>query len=231
MKSKAVAALVIGALIASMPVSHSADMVIKVSKTIELAADETVSISLEKFPVKAGIYLQQCQEPVPAIRPANCNAQTQLWISDMRRATFSPTATITMRLVSKFDSIDCTTVKCGIFTRFDHTAGTDTSEDQFIPITFASGSTVTTTAPEKTIKKQSMKKLPKKIRVGKSLALPIQTTQGVQLSYRSTSTKTCTVKANILRAIKAGKCTLQAFAPGSDRYENFTSIFTLSLKR
>jgi len=37
----------------------------------------------------------------------------------------------------KFGTTDCTTSKCGVFVRYDHTASADFSEDQFLPITFA----------------------------------------------------------------------------------------------
>lgn len=58
--------LVLGAsLLVPLPASHAADMVVKISKTTSLAAEETVAISLEKFPAKAGVYLQQCQELLP----------------------------------------------------------------------------------------------------------------------------------------------------------------------
>lgn len=232
MKIKTLAVVLGASLLVPLPASHAADMVVKVSKTTSLAAEENVSITLEKFPAKAGVYLVQCQEAAPATRPANCNAQTQLWISDMRGASFAPTAAITMKLVAKFDNVDCTVVKCGLFVRYDHTAGSDTSEDQFIPITFAPiTTTVTPTTPTKTIEKQSAAALPTTVKVGKSLALPIQTAQGSTITYRSTTSKICTVKGNVLRAVKAGKCGVQAFAPGSDKYENFTATYSLTLKR
>lgn len=220
------------ALMASMPATYAVDTVVKVSKTSVLAADENVSITLEKFPSKAGIYLQQCQEAAPSTRPANCNAVTQLWISDMRGASFTPSAAITMKLVAKFDGVDCTVSKCGIFVRYDHTAGSDTSEDQFIPITFAPvTTTVTPATPEKTMEKQSVASLPKTVKVGKSLALPIQTAQGATIAYRSTTSKVCTVKGNVLRSVKVGRCGVQAFAPGSDKYENLTATYSLTIKR
>lgn len=225
--------LVLGAsLLVPLPASQAADMVVKISKTTSLAAEESVAISLEKFPAKAGVYLQQCQEAAPNTRATNCNAQTQLWISEMRGASFTPTAAITMKLVARFDAVDCTAVKCGVFARYDHTAGNDTSEDQFIPITFAPITTIVTPAtPAKVIEKQSSAALPTTVKVGKSLALPIQTNQGSTITYRSTTKKTCTIKANVLRATRAGKCGVQAFAPGSDKYENFTATYSLTLKR
>lgn len=221
----------LAATLALIPASQAADLVVKVSKVTALATEEIVTISLEKFPSRAGIYLQQCQEFVPGTRPINCNAQTQLWISDMRGATFTPTSAISMKLVSRFDNVDCTQVKCGIFARYDHTAGTDTTEDQFISIEFVTDNTSTAITPSKTSESQSMAMLPKKVKVGKSIALPIQTTQASTLSYRSTTKKVCNVKGNVLKAVKSGVCKLQIFAPGVDGYGNFTSIHKLTLKR
>jgi hypothetical protein len=212
------------------PVAHAATMVIKPAKTSNLSAEENVGIALESFPTKAGIYLQQCLEPAMGARPTECNAQTQLWISSMRGASFTPSDTITMKLVAKFGAVDCTTQKCGIFARFDHTAGTDTSEDQFLPITFAPITTPVTTQP-KTVQKQSVSKLPTSLKIGKNLALPLQTTQGTTLSYKSSTPKTCSVSGNILKALKAGNCRVQIFAPSTEKLEMFALTHQLQIKR
>jgi hypothetical protein len=36
-------------------------------------------------------------------------------------------------------TVDCTTAQCGLFFRLDRTAGTDTSEDKFLPLSFRAG--------------------------------------------------------------------------------------------
>lgn len=220
-------------LIASLSVpttAQAAQMIVKPAKTTELGAEESIAIALEKFPTKAGVYLQQCLEPASGARPTDCNAQTQLWITNARGGTFTPDAAITMKLVAKFGAVDCTTQKCGIFARFDHTAGTDTSEDQFLPITFAVGNPVVVTTP-KTIEKQGIGALPKSMKLGKSLALPVQTLQGTTLTYRSASKKFCSLQDNVVKALKTGVCKVQVFAPASDKYEMFALNYNLNIKK
>lgn len=224
---------IIGMTLASISVPYSAqaaDMVVKPAKTTDLAAEENISIVLEKFPTKAGVYLQQCAQSATGARPTDCNAQTQLWITNARGGSFTPNAAITMKLVAKFGSIDCTTTKCGIFARYDHTAGTDTSEDQFLPITFAAGAPTPIT-PVVTVEKQGISKLPKSMKAGKNLSLPVQTEQGVNLTYRTSSKKFCTLQDNVVRALKPGVCKLQIFAPATDKFEMFAMNYNLNIKK
>ncbi len=230
MKRIAIALIATLAFSMNLPVASAANMVVKPSKVNDLAAEENISITLEKFPSRAGVYLQQCEAAVGNARPENCNAQTQLWISNSRGASFTPTSAITMKLVSKFGSVDCTTQKCGIFARYDHTAGTDTTEDQFIPITFSTSAAPA--APVQVVaQKQSLPTLPKSIKAGKRLSLPLQTEQGITLTYRTASSKICTVKDNVVRALRAGNCALQIFAPASDKFEMLASNYRLRVSR
>lgn len=211
-------------------VAHAATMVIKPAKSTNLAAEETVGIALENFPSKAGIYLQQCLEPAMGARATECNAQTQLWISNMMGSSFTPSSAITMKLVAKFGAVDCSTQKCGIFARFDHTLGTDTSEDQFIPITFAPITNPVAVQP-RTIEKQSVSKLPSSLKLGKSLALPLQSVQGTTLTYRTSTSKICSVNNNVVRALKVGNCTIQIYAPATEKLEMFAATQQLQIKR
>lgn len=215
----------------ALPVAaQAAEMVIKPSKTTNLAAEETITIVLENFPSKAGIYLQQCAESAMGLRPLDCNPQTQLWITNARGGSFMPNNTISMKLVAKYAATDCVSQKCGIVARYDHTAGTDTSEDQFLPITFSTGTTIVE-APVSAIETQGVAELPKSLKVGKRLSLPIQTLQDISISYRSASTKVCSVKNNVVRAIKQGRCKLQLFAPASDAYAMFALNYNLRISR
>jgi hypothetical protein len=227
-------AIAITALLAAslvVPINaQAAEMVVKPAKTSELAAEETIAITLEKFPTKAGVYLQQCAQPAAGARPTDCNAQTQLWITNARGGSFTPNAAITMKLVAKFGAVDCTTTKCGIFARYDHTAGTDTSEDQFLPISFAAGAPMPIT-PISTVEKQGISKLPKSMKVGQSLSLPVQTLQGTTITYRTTSKKFCTLQDNVVRAVKTGVCKVQVFAPASEKYEMFALNYNLNIKK
>jgi len=99
-----------------------------------------VAILLSSFPAKGGLYIQQCQEGVAGVRPAICNKAAELWISNERGASFTPTSVIVFKPVGVFTSgtvnVDCTVTKCGLFLRYDHTIRGDFSEDQFLPLTF-----------------------------------------------------------------------------------------------
>lgn len=107
-------------------------------------AGATINGGFTKFPTKAGMYIQQCVEPVGTARPATCSDTLQLWVTPGgAQGTTSPTGGIAMKvsgsITGKGVTVDCTKVKCGLFFRLDHTAPTDTSEDKFFPITFREG--------------------------------------------------------------------------------------------
>lgn len=107
-------------------------------------AGATINGGFTKFPTKAGMYIQQCVEPVGTARPATCSDTLQLWVTPGgAQGTTSPTGGIAVKvsgsITGKGVTVDCTKVKCGLFFRLDHTAPTDTSEDKFFPITFREG--------------------------------------------------------------------------------------------
>ena len=95
--------------------------------------------------------MQQCIQSTSGARSEICNKAAELWISTSRGASFLPTDIIKFKPTGSFISgsttVDCTVSKCGIFMRFDHTAGTDLSEDQFIALSFKSEATGTMALP------------------------------------------------------------------------------------
>ena len=111
----------------------------------------TINVQLSAVPEKAGLYMQQCVQSTSGARSEICNKAVELWISTSRGASFLPTDLIKFKPTSSFISgtttVDCTVSKCGIFMRFDHTAGTDLSEDQFIGLSFKSEATETVVLP------------------------------------------------------------------------------------
>jgi hypothetical protein len=182
----------------------AATAVVKLDKSTDLAIqNQQVVVTVENFPRKAGIYLMQCVESAtPGARPTICNQAVQLWISFIPGASFTPTSPITMKLDGKFGATDCTTVKCGVFVRYDHTASADFSEDQFLPITFSNP--VQSVLFEKTA-----------LKVGKSLKLPTASDAGNSVRYRvqSKSRKVCSVKKNVVKATATGTCVLKVNVP------------------
>ena len=111
----------------------------------------TINVQLSAVPEKAGLYMQQCVQSTSGARSEICNKAAELWISTSRGASFLPTDIIKFKPTGSFISgsttVDCTVSKCGIFMRFDHTAGTDLSEDQFIALSFKSEATGTMALP------------------------------------------------------------------------------------
>mgnify|MGYP002628603551 CR=1 FL=1 len=111
----------------------------------------TINVQLSAVPEKAGLYMQQCIQSTSGARSEICNKAAELWISTSRGASFLPTDIIKFKPTGSFISgsttVDCTVSKCGIFMRFDHTAGTDLSEDQFIALSFKSEATGTMALP------------------------------------------------------------------------------------
>lgn len=182
----------------------AATAVVKLDKSTDLAMqNQQVVVSVENFPRKAGIYLMQCVESASVgVRPTVCNQAVQLWISFIPGASFTPTSPITMKLDGKFGTTDCTTSKCGVFVRYDHTASADFSEDQFLPITFANP--VQSVVFDKTA-----------VKVGKSLKLPKASDAGnmVKYSVQSKSRKVCSVRKNVVRATATGTCVVKVNVP------------------
>ena len=115
-------------------------------------ATATINGGFTKFPAGKGLYIQQCNEPVGTARPTICSGTIQVWVSDTARGaakstdpvTIKPTTTIT----GPTGTVDCTKATCGLFFQVDRFGPTDTSEDKFMPITFAEGTAAPSLAPD-----------------------------------------------------------------------------------
>ena len=189
----------------------------------------SVQITIANFPVRGGLYIQQCNEPVAGARPTACNPAAQLWISNMPGASFAPTAQITFKpkasYVAAGNTIDCTATKCGVFVRYDHTVTSDiNAEDQFIPMSF--GAATQSTLKAQTIAKKS---IPSRLKIKKSVVLPVSTSVGEKVKY--TATGSCSIKGTTLRAKSVGTCTLTATAPAkADMYSAFEASYQIAVK-
>ena len=107
-------------------------------------AGATIDGGFSKFPTGSGLYIQQCVEPVGTARPVTCSDTLQLWVTTTGEpGSVISTGRIQMKvagsIIGKGVTVDCTVNKCGLFFRRDRTAGADTSEDKFLPISFAAG--------------------------------------------------------------------------------------------
>lgn len=218
--------------------SASAVAKITVSKTSDLAFEgERVILTISNFPAKSGLYLFQCVQPtnggaIPDLR--QCNSADQLWITASGRGSFLPTASeISMRLVGKFSTFDCTIDKCALFAQFDRLAADDRSEDQFIPLTFKSATGTGTPAPTVTSAPvaQGIGEVRKSIRVGQSLSLPALSDQGVTVAYRLKTPKVCSLKGTQVKAKKAGNCAIDAYAAPKQGVAMFTAELVIKVAK
>jgi roadblock/LC7 domain-containing protein len=218
------------AAFALTPVQAQAAATIQAAPLTNLSVtDATVQISITNFPVRGGLYIQQCNEPVAGARPTACNPAAQLWISNMPGASFAPTAQINFKpkssYVSAGNTIDCTTTKCGVFVRYDHTVTSDVNaEDQFIALSFGG-------AVQPTLQTQSLtkKSIPSTLKLKRSIVLPVKTSVGQKVKY--TATGSCSLKGTTLRAKGAGTCTLTATAAAkADMYSAFEASYQIIVK-
>jgi hypothetical protein len=231
MKKVVTLVLALFMLVGQTSSASAAQMGITLSKSANLGAEETIMISLTNFPTKAGIYLQQCVEPLLGARAASCNRLSQLWITNSPGGSFKPTDTFPIRIISRYENVDCTVQKCGVAARYDRTAGDDTSEDQFIPLLFSTESQSNPSSTPAPLAEQKVEKLISSIKTKTKIALPIQTDKGINLTYRSSTPKNCTLKANIITAKKLGICKLQLFAPADSNTAMLAQNVSIRVKR
>ena len=195
-----------------------------------------VRIALTGFPTTSGLYIQQCNAPVGGARPTDCGP-AQLWVSKSAGASFAPTDSIifkpTATYTTKSGVIDCTVTSCGIWFSYDRTALADTSEDQFIPITFKATSTQPTLpADEITATLNGVELSQRKASdlgyraVGRILATA---KSGSALTFTS-STPDCTVAKGIVTALKgSGFCNISVTSPGNTAYSAYPANYPLKL--
>lgn len=203
-----------------------------------IEAGQTVHLSLSGYPTGFGLYILQCQQSPDSQRPTLCNQAAQLWISTAMGATFAPTADIlfkpTVTFTANGTTVDCTKVTCGIFLRADHTAPTNTSEDQFIPIAFktAAGSGSTLPADVITASAKGMalsSKVPLQIQYRESISIEATSVSGAALTFTSMTT-TCVVEGNKVTALKGvGFCDIAISSQGGTTASPVTAHYPLQL--
>jgi hypothetical protein len=237
MKKLLVAVIALGILGASPISPASAAAKVTLSKSTDLAFEgEKVALTISDFPAKSGLYVFQCVQPanggaLPELR--QCNSADQLWITSSGRGSFLPTATnISIRLVGKFATYDCTVDKCALFFQFDRLAADDRSEDQFIPLTFKSATGANPTTPVATEPvAQGIGKLRTSLRIGQTLALPVTSDKGVTVAYRLKSPKTCSLEGNALKAKRQGVCRVDAYAAPSAGVAMFAQELKIKVQK
>ena len=194
-------------------------------------AGDTVHFGFATFPTGKGFYFYEAVKPPAGARPTVYNP-AQVWVSESQGAT-SPKGDIAVSVSGTFGTADCTKDICGIFVRLDHTAPTDTSEDQFFPITFKAGSSTPALAPDTisaTIDGKAVSgQAPGTLNYRTPKTLIVATGSGVAATIVS-STPDCSVTGNVIEALKStGVCDFAVTSAGNAMAAAKTSHFPFML--
>ena len=204
----------------------------------ELSATPTIHLAISGFPTKGGLYFLQCTAPTGPTRPTTCNDAAQLWISTEAGANFTPTADIVFKPAATYKTrtgqeIDCRKVTCGIYIRYDHTNGSDYSEDNFIALTFKSGdNTVALPADQITasiggVALSQSKPITMAYRAPGLLLASAKS--GASLTYKSYA-PACTLVDGVVTALKGtGACDIAVTSPGTATYGPITVHYPIYL--
>jgi len=201
------------------------------------ATGGTIHLQISSFPTKGGLYIQQCIAPVGMNRPTDCNQAAQLWISTQQGASFAPTADIQFKPTATFkgatQDVDCTKVSCGIYVRYDHTVPGDFSEDQFIALTFASGTGAPALAADEITATLGGKALdprnPLTVAYRTPLKLEAKSKAGAALTFQSFA-PACTLVGDVVTALKAtGLCDIAVTSAGNATAAPITVHYPLTL--
>ena len=196
-------------------------------------AGAKIHLMLSGYPTTHGLYIYQAVQPTAGARPTQINSASQVWVGTDKGAT-DPKGDIVLVVDNGHAwGADCAHQVCGIFVRFDHTAPTDTSEDQFIPITFAATSATTTPAalPADTITVKidgvdAKENVPGKISYRQVVTFAATSGSGSAVTLKSYTPELCPVTGNTVTALKgSGQCDIAATSTGSSTVGPKTSHF------
>ncbi len=200
-------------------------------------AGANIHLALSTFPTTpagVGLYILQCLNGVSAGKTKDfCDTSRQLWISTSPGASFTPTSDIILPVTGNVAGTDCGVDKCSIFVTFDHTNAADRSEDQLIPISFASGISAPTKPKDSITASISGKELSTSIPGTLSYRTPVTITatskSGGVITFGS-STPDCTVINGVITALKgSGACDITVSAPDSLEYQKTTAHYPFLL--
>ena len=237
MKKVALVLCLIASLVVA-PAAANAQAKIVGGPLTDLSANPTIHLAVSGFPTKGGLYFLQCTAPTGPTRPTTCNDAAQLWISTERGASFAPTADIVFKPSVTYKTstgldVDCSKVSCGIYIRYDHTNGSDYSEDNFIALTFKSGQSVPAipvdeiTASIGGVVLSQSKPITMAYRAPGLLVASAKS--GVLLTAMS-YTPACSLQNNIVTALKGtGACDIAVTSPGNKTYGPITIHYPIYL--
>lgn len=232
--------VIIAALVASILVptsAQAAQTTFAGGPLTNLDSPASIHIALSNFPTAGGLYVMECVQSQAGLRPTLCNAAVQLWVSRAVGASFIPTADIVLKPTASFTSgstaVDCRISKCGVFLRYDHTLPGNLSEDQFISLTFKSGSTASTKPVDEIIATINglalSSRVPTKIAYRQVANLAATAKSGSALTYVSLA-PACALKSMSIIALKgSGYCDIAVTSLGNHEFAGLTAHFPLEL--
>lgn len=196
-------------------------------------AGAKIHLALSGYPTANGLYIYQAVQPAAGARPTVINTASQVWVGTAAGAT-DPKGDIVVNVDNGHAwGADCAHQVCGLFIRLDHTAATNTSEDQFIPITFAAATTTTTTLPADTIAVKIdgvdvKENVPGKIAYRQIITFAATAGSGTAVTLKSFTPDLCPVTGNTVTALKGtGACDIAATSAGNAAVASKTSHFPL----
>ena len=207
-------------------------------------APTNIHLAFANYPTAHGLYVLEAVKPDAGARPTQTNAATQLWLSaDTSQGAKSIKGDVVLVVDNGHSwGADCAHQQCGIFIRLDHTATTDISEDQFIPLTFAAstgtGATAaptTATLPTDTLAvtangKALTENVPGAIAYRTPLTFAVTTGSGAAATIKSYTPDLCPVTGNVIDALKgSGACDIAVTTPGDAMHAAKTAHFPLML--
>ena len=187
----------------------------------------TIHGGFTNFPTKSGLYAQECEAAATAgTRPTNC-VDLGWYSTTGAQGSTSPNGDISFKLTPAFtgkvSAVDCYKSQCGLFFRLDHLAPTDTSEDTFLPISFAPATApvVALAADEITVTLNGValtKNVPVNLGYRADAKIVATAKSGLPVTVSSLTTD-CTYAAGVLTALKgAGQCAIMASTAGDATY-------------
>ena len=212
-------------------------------------APTNIHLAFANYPTAHGLYVLEAVKPAAGARPTTTNAATQLWLSTDTSQGAKSIAGDVVLVVDNGHSwgADCAHQECGIFIRLDHTATTDTSEDQFIPLTFAASTVAAAPAPSTsaapaapalpvdtlavtTNGKALTENVPGAIAYRTPLTFAVTTGSGATATLKSYTPDLCPVTGNVVDALKgSGACDIAVTTPGDAMHAAKTAHFPLML--
>ena len=179
-------------------------------------AGDKIHLALSGYPTAHGLYVFQAVQPSAGARPTQINTASQVWIGTAPGAT-DPKGDIVVTVDNGHAwGADCAHQVCGLFLRLDHTASTDTSEDQFIPITFAAATTPVVVAAQDTLAVKidgvdAKENIPGKIAYRQVVTFSASSGSGAPVTFKSYTPDLCPLTGNTVTALKgSGQCDIAA---------------------